>query len=63
MRDIETYIKNGIKNGEICCFCFAPLTDGGNNPYPAEKEEGARCCDYCNQMRVIPARLRQLGIG
>lgn len=52
-----------IKNGKLCCLCCTPIVGYGNNPYPVEKEEGVKCCDACNAMYVIPARLRQLGIG
>ena len=42
----------------ICCFCKASYIGFGNNPYPANKSENARCCDMCNAKVVIPARFK-----
>lgn len=49
----------------VCCFCKRTLIGFGNNPYPANKREGARCCDVCNAKVVIPARFEVMlgGIG
>ena len=49
-----------LEEGKMCCICGAPIEDWGNNPYPVVKWDGARCCDYCNQTVVIPARLAEL---
>lgn len=46
----------GIK----CCICGEPILGYGNNPYPVVKEEEARCCDLCDSMVVIPARIRAM---
>ena len=58
--------------GEVkCCFCGKPLWNRhhielndemkakyfGNNPYPVNTDENARCCDDCNCDIVIPKRL------
>lgn len=43
---------------KICCICGGKFVGWGNNPYPV-KEDG-ECCDLCNSMYVIPARLRAL---
>lgn len=50
-----------------CCICeeeIIPLMkdgkvvwDQGNNAEPVV--EGGRCCDTCNWVKVIPARLRR----
>ena len=48
-------MKNEVKK---CCICGAKFIGWGNNPWPV-KDEG-ECCDYCNDMKVIPARLRQM---
>lgn len=42
-----------------CCICGEEFTGYGNNPYPLNKEEGARCCDDCN-MLVIEARIKAI---
>ena len=46
-----------------CCICNHPLRDFGNDPWPVVKWEGARCCDYCNEKHVIPARLEEMEDG
>ena len=43
-----------------CCICNRPIIGYGNNPWPV-KEEG-ECCDECNTTKVVPARLRQMGL-
>jgi len=46
-----------------CCLCGQPCepwhegsTGYGHNPHPYG-EEGDRCCNTCNETKVIPARL------
>ncbi len=48
------------KETHICCICGETFEGYGNNPYPVVKEENARCCDDCNSMVVIPARIANL---
>ena len=43
-----------------CCICNHPIKGWGNNPWPVNKIEGARCCDFCNFKHVIPARLAEM---
>lgn len=43
-----------------CCFCGKVLVGWGNDPYPANKNPDARCCDDCNETIVIPDRLSRL---
>lgn len=49
-----------MKEEHICCICGKEFKGYGNNPYPVNKEEGARCCDECNDKVVIPARIAAL---
>lgn len=46
------------KETKTCCFCGKELVtfEQENNPYPACKDEDARCCSECNDLIVIPAR-------
>lgn len=44
----------------LCCFCGKPLEGWGNDPYPANRDMYARCCDECNFNIVIPKRLALL---
>ena len=42
-----------------CCICGKQCeNEWGNNPYPVNKNEGARCCNECNDKFVIPARIK-----
>lgn len=50
-------MDNGVKT---CCICGKEFEGWGNNPYPVVKDEDARCCDDCNAMYVIPARIEAL---
>ena len=39
-----------------CCICGKEIPNYGNNPYPFGDNED-RCCDACNSLFVIPARI------
>jgi hypothetical protein len=43
-----------------CCLCGEDTEGFGNNPQPLAKGQDDRCCDDCNTLRVIPARLAAL---
>ena len=43
-----------------CCICGETFTGWGNNPWPVCNGEEDRCCDACNEEKVIPARLQQM---
>ena len=45
------------KEEHICCICGKKFNGYGNNPDPVKKE--GRCCDDCNNTKVIPARLEE----
>ena len=63
MQNVTTI--NSAKNQEekwqeegICCICgIRKFTRGGNNPDPVKMH--GRCCNLCNDTKVIPARERQ----
>ena len=38
-----------------CVLCNEEYDGYGNNPYPVT--ENGRCCDDCNRLKVIPARM------
>ena len=40
-----------------------PYPVWGNIPYPVGHEREGQCCNECNDSVVIPARLKQLGVG
>ena len=46
--------------GYECCICHKIFTDWGNDPWPVNKDNDARCCDACNGIYVLPARLAGL---
>jgi len=39
-----------------CCICGKEFEGYGNNPWPIDETEDARCCDDCNRKKVVPAR-------
>lgn len=43
-----------------CSICGEFFYGWGNNPYPVTKGEDDRCCDACNETKVIPARIAQM---
>lgn len=52
-------------NKPICCICGNECEDMyGNNPAPlmADTEEN-RCCNVCNDTKVIPARIANMAVG
>lgn len=44
----------------ICCICHNTFIGYGNNPYPYNKNVNALCCNQCNLVYVIPARLKEI---
>lgn len=43
-----------------CCLCGKECENQfGNNPWPLSKEVKDRCCNKCNDEKVIPARILQ----
>ena len=44
----------------ICCLCGNECeNEWGNNPFPVDTDPMHRCCDVCNDTKVIPARIEQ----
>ena len=41
----------------VCSICQKPFTGFGNNAYPINN---GRCCNWCNDTVVIPARIIQM---
>lgn len=46
-----------VKKMKVCCLCGKCIEGEGNNPFPLDREDGAVCCDGCNDKVVIPTRL------
>lgn len=42
---------------KVCSICHKPYTGWGNNAMPVNDGE---CCDECNWLVVIPARLERI---
>ena len=40
-----------------CCICGGLCEEYGNDHWPIVLEDGARCCDKCNEEKVIPERI------
>ena len=45
-----------LDNTKMCCICGCEFTGWGNNPWPVA--ESGECCEYCNDTKVIVARLQ-----
>ena len=43
-----------------CSICGGKFIGWGNNPWPVTEGENYRCCDACNEIHVIPARLERM---
>lgn len=43
-----------------CCICGKEIVGYGNNPWPINDDENARCCDECNINTVLPARFHDI---
>lgn len=50
--------ENQDQKEKVCCICGQTFHGWGNAPWPI-KETG-ECCNACNFMEVIPARLRMI---
>ena len=48
------------KDKKKCCICGCEFYGWGNNPWPYK---GDSCCDSCNSMYVIPARIERMYKG
>ena len=54
-------IRGRFRAHGSCCICGGELGQfGGNNPAPLMSMDEGRCCNDCNAMFVIPARMRDL---
>lgn len=42
----------------VCCLCGKKFEGYGNDPWPLM--QCGRCCDDCNQTKVIPERIKRL---
>lgn len=47
-----------VQTSAQCCLCGDPYAGHGNNPEPLS--ESGRCCDDCNSLRVVPARMNNI---
>jgi hypothetical protein len=46
-----------------CSLCGGPVEGWGHNPAPlADREIDGPCCQTCNDTKVIPARLVNMGV-
>lgn len=43
-----------------CSICKNLFSGYGNNPEPVKDIKEGKCCDTCNQIKVIPARIQLL---
>ena len=43
-----------------CCICGKVFKGYGNNPWPANNDPEAQCCDKCNEEVVVPERILRI---
>ena len=48
---------DNLENTKTCSICGVKYIGYGNNAWPINN---GRCCDDCNNTKVIPARLKEL---
>ena len=48
-------IADNMQPKETCCICGCEINGYGNNSEPIAI---GKCCDKCNQEKVIPERIR-----
>ena len=53
---MENKTTNSYPETGICCLCGGVYDHYGNSPWPLVEDDTARCCDRCNQEKIIPAR-------
>jgi len=49
-----------IDGYQKCVICDDNILGYGNNPWPLFNDDEGECCQFCNDVYVIPARLEQL---
>ena len=55
---MENKTTNSYPETGICSLCGGVYDHYGNNPMPLIDDFDARCCDRCNEEKVVPARCR-----
>jgi len=61
--------RDGVRYFD-CCLCGEIFEGYGNNPEPVEStwdddkevEIDVECCIACNNTKVIPARMKEMGL-
>jgi len=48
---------------KVCVLCGAEYDGWGNNPEPVARYEEGQCCDLCNNVVVIPARIGRMNMN
>jgi hypothetical protein len=48
---------------KTCIICKKKFSGFGNNPYPLADLKDGQCCDHCDCIRVLPARLVAQGFS
>jgi len=47
-----------MRKKQKCCICGETFIGWGNEPWPIKND--GRCCDTCNSLIVLPARIMAL---
>lgn len=57
-RTVSAMAGRGMKR---CILCGKQFSEYGNNPEPLAKFEEGKACNECDDLKVVPARLRRIG--
>lgn len=57
---VEMMKKETGKEAFKCSICGGFFYGWGNNPWPVTIGEDDRCCDACNDISVVPARIERM---
>lgn len=58
VKDMETKKRLEREETKLCVLCGREFWEWGNDPWPLASK--GWCCDRCNGIKVIPARLKQM---
>lgn len=47
------------EKAKVCVICGKEFEGYGNNPEPVKSSDEGQCCDDCNNLYVIPARMNE----
>ena len=60
-KDVDDKINSmEDKTMSKCIICKKEMIEKGNNPAPIKKMDEGLCCNSCNILLVLPARIKEV---